>query len=121
MKERRHKFACFYAESGNATESAKRAGYSEKSAYSCGQRLLSYADVREEINRLQDEARKHRIANVIERQAFWSDTMRDTDCEMKDRLKASELLGKVQGDFRDRIELTGNVPVTVYVPTNGRD
>lgn len=34
------KFADFYIECGNATEAAKRAGYSEKTAYSIGQRLL---------------------------------------------------------------------------------
>jgi hypothetical protein len=33
--------------------------------------------------------------------------MWDENAEMKDRLKASELLGKSEGDFLERTEITG--------------
>jgi hypothetical protein len=33
--------------------------------------------------------------------------MRDENAVMRDRLKASELLGKSEGDFLDRAEATG--------------
>ena len=43
-------------------------------------------------------------SDVIERQAFLTATMRGQRYEMKDRLKASELLGGIQGDFVARID-----------------
>ena len=47
------------------------------------------------------------ISNRQQRQQFWSDTMNDTEIDMKDRLRSSELLGKSEKDFVDRVELTG--------------
>ena len=44
------------------------------------------------------------IARRERRQIFWSDTMLDIAAEMKDRLKASELLGRSEKDFVDKIE-----------------
>lgn len=34
--------------------------------------------------------------------------MEDTDAEMKDRIKASELLGKSEGDFINRLDHTSS-------------
>jgi phage terminase small subunit len=46
-----------YLKSWNATEAAKKAGYSEKTAYSSGQRLLKNVEVEKEIqNRLSASA-----------------------------------------------------------------
>jgi hypothetical protein len=45
---------------------------------------------------------------VAERQQFWTAVLRgEESAEMKDRLKASELLGKCQGDFIERVESSG--------------
>ena len=47
MTEQQERFAIEYATSGNATQSAKNAGYSEATAYSQGQRLLKNVEVAE--------------------------------------------------------------------------
>ena len=44
------------------------------------------------------------IADREARQMFWTETMLDGGAAMRDRLKASELLGKSEGDFLDRVE-----------------
>ena len=50
MTEQQEKFAIEYARTGNATQSAKNAGYSEQTAYSQGQRLLKNVEVAERID-----------------------------------------------------------------------
>jgi phage terminase small subunit len=104
MNPRQRAFAEHYAACGNASEAARLAGYSERRARQTGERLLNDSDIWSHIENLQDEARKRRIAGAMERQDFWSRVMRGEvpGAEMPDRLKASELLARCQGDFIDR-------------------
>lgn len=104
MNLRRQQFVIAYAETGNASEAARRAGYSEKTAYSQGEQLLRIPEIQIAIKGLASEKMKPGIATAEERQQFWSSVMQDRDQEMKDRLRASELLGKRQGDFIERSE-----------------
>ena len=92
------------AYSGNATEAAEKAGYSKKTAHSQGQRLLKHVEVAEAIKGREQRESRNRIASRQRRQEFWTDTMENADAEMKDRLRACELLGKSEGDFLDRVE-----------------
>ena len=39
--------------------------------------------------------------------------MKNPELDYKDRLKASELLGKSEGDFLDRVENSGEVKLTI--------
>ena len=52
MNHKRSRFISEYLLSGNATEAARKAGYSRKTAYSQGQRLLKNVEVMNEIKRL---------------------------------------------------------------------
>ena len=53
------------------------------------------------------------IASNIERQNFWMSVMRNENADMKDRLKASELLGKAQQDFAsENISVNNNLLIT---------
>lgn len=90
----------------NATEAAKRAGYSERTAYSQGQRLLKNAEVQAVISAAMSERKNSLIASREQRQEFWTAVMNDSDSAMKDRLKASELLARSEGDFTARLEVT---------------
>lgn len=99
MNERQKRFAEFYAASGNAAEAARLAGYSERTARSQGQRLLTDVDILRYIQELQDKAAAGRIASMVQIRAFWSDTIRDSEARLADRLKASELLAKAAGAF----------------------
>lgn len=48
------------------------------------------------------------IATREKRQELWTKVMNAEGVEMKDRLRASELLGKSEGDFISKIEHSGN-------------
>lgn len=100
MTEKQAKFITEYTKDLNATQAAIRAGYSPKTAYSQGQRLLKNVEVQKIMKERHDEA----IADKEERLKFWSNVMRDNEQDMKHRLKASELLGKAQADFTEKIQ-----------------
>lgn len=65
--------------------------------------------VLEYINEINKKIEKEKIADAKEIQEFWTKTFRDEEVEMKDRIKTSELLAKVQGAFIENINLTGNI------------
>lgn len=121
----------FYKEyliDSNATQAAKRAGYSEKTAYSQGQRLLKHVEGQKYMKELmaekeskliadQDEVLKYLTAVlrgeseseeiVVESTGdFKSEarTMKKAPSE-KDKLKAAELLGKRYSLFKDNMKL----------------
>ena len=85
----------------NATQAAIRAGYSSKTAYSIGQRLLKNVEIQNAMSEHRDEM----IADRDERLKFWTDIMRDDSQDLKHRLRASELLGKAQADFTEKLEM----------------
>ena len=109
MTDKQAKFIAEYSKDFNATQAAIRAGYSPKTAYSIGQRLLKNVEVQQAMN----EHRNQVIADRESRQKFWTDVMKDSNEAMKDRLKASELLGKSECDFIERQEIKGNIQATV--------
>lgn len=55
-------------------------------------------------NRAVSEKLAPLIASREELQAYWTETLRDPDRPDKDRLKASELLGKSFALFTDKVE-----------------
>ena len=61
----------------------------------------------EAIKSRQNKENAPLIANRQDRQAFWSKVMYDEDQIMKNRLKASELLGKSEADFTEIIQHEG--------------
>ena len=95
MNVRQQKFCDYYLQSGNATEAAKKAGYSEKSAYSIGEENLKKPEIKKYLAEHTQRASNARIADANEVLEFWSTTMRDKSVAQKDRLKASELLGRI--------------------------
>lgn len=110
LTERQREFVRFYLGecSYNATEAAKRAGY--KHAQKTSYRLLANAGIQEEIRRVAAKAESKAVSTFEERQKFLTNVMRgeepqDGPADMKDRLKAVELLGKTHGDFVKKVEL----------------
>ena len=93
------------AYTGNATEAARMAGYSQATAYSQGQRLLKNPDVAAAIRAREAERTSETIANREARLKFWTSVMYDETQSTRDRLRASELLAKAEGDFLERVEV----------------
>lgn len=84
------RFAEIYSKTGNATRSAKEAGYSEKTAYSQGSRLLKRGDVQEYL-------RAARLDRTVLAQQTFNEIV-----EVKD--KALKFLADMEasGDSEDR-------------------
>ncbi len=89
----------------NATQAYKTAFPNSNGGWDkLGPRLMGKDGIREEITRLETHAVEEnslKIKTRLQRQAFWSDMMDETDASRMDKLRASELLGKSQADFID--------------------
>lgn len=94
---KQQKFCEYYVKLGNATEAAKRAGYSEKTAYSQGQRMLKNVETRNFIDSLIKRYKSDKTASAEEVLEFFAAVMRDKSEAMKNRLKAAENLAKRYG------------------------
>lgn len=96
---------------GNATEAARKAGYKGNAATlgAVGNENLKKPAIADAIRAREAKRASSTIANRAERQAFWTAMMRDTGASESDRLRASELLGKSEGDFLQRVEHSGDI------------
>ncbi len=92
LKQKR--FCEEYVISGNATEAAIKAGYSEKSARSQGAENLTKPDIRKYIKNLTKQPQNSRIATADEVLIFFSDIMKSSKVAAKDRIRAAENLAK---------------------------
>lgn len=106
LSPKQQKFVEYYAACGNATAAAREAGY--KQPHVLGTKTLENIRVQAALAELTAKVASQRIADVIERQEYWTALMRNQikgDPEMiKIGLKASELLGKAQSDFIAKVE-----------------
>lgn len=115
LNERDKKFADEYIRTGKIIESAIKAGFAESTARDRAAEWLNpnsksaKLSVLEYISEINKKIEKEKIADAKEIQEFWTKTFRDEEVEMKDRIKTSELLAKVQGAFVENINLTGNI------------
>lgn len=75
-------FADEYLKCGNATEAAKKAGYSEQSARQIGAENLSKPSISAYIQERQKQIDDERIASITEIQRFYSSVLRG---EVKDQ------------------------------------
>lgn len=125
MNEKQRRFAEYYASNPNATEAAKAAGYSERTAYSQGQRLLKNVEVRNHIEELQNMLASERIASVEEVKQVWTEFLRSPQEKTANRIKAGELLLKSSGALlpptdEEAEEDADNEGDIIIVPYNGR-
>lgn len=115
LNARDKKFADEYIRTGKIIESAIKAGFAESTARDRAAEWLNpnsksaKTSVLEYISEVNKKIEKEKIADAKEIQEFWTKTFRDEEVEMKDRIKTSELLAKVQGAFVENINLTGNI------------
>lgn len=114
LKPKEFTFAEEWLKTMNATQSAIKAGYSERTAYSAGNRLLKKVEVKQYIDERLAEMQESSIADTNEVMQFLSSTMRGDipdqfglDPALNDRLKAAELLGKRYKMFTDKQEISG--------------
>ena len=101
LNERQKAFADYYIQTGNATEAAIKAGYSEKTAYSIGNENLKKPEISAYIGERMAEQGERRVADANEVIEFYTAVMRGEvkdqfglDASLSDRLKAGDALMK---------------------------
>lgn len=104
-------FCDYYIETGNATESAIRAGYSKKTAAVIGTENLIKPNIKQYIDERLSKIEDERIAKGEEVLQYLTKVMRGQekdqfglDASLQDRTKAAELLGKRYRLFVDKVE-----------------
>ena len=133
LNDKQKAFADYYIESLNATESYKRAyECSYNTARTNGARLLTNANIKKYIDEVMSAKEESRIASQDEILQILTDIARGITEEevvqfsqlgeelrttrkptIKDRMKASELLGKRYRMFVDKAELEITEPITI--------
>jgi phage terminase small subunit len=116
LNARQQKFVDVYA--GNGTDAARKAGYkgTENTLAQCARGLLRNSHIAAAIKARETKEVRPLIADRQARQSFWTEVMKDPDADMKDRLKASELLGKSEADFTENHNHKGAVSIGVVDP-----
>lgn len=118
LTEKQKRFIDYYIETGNATKASELAGYNGKNLNTVGaQNLAKLSNFIQE--RLQ-EKEDSRIASQDEVLQYLTKVMRGEekdqfglDASLQDRTKCAELLGKRYGTFKEKVDVTGNVPVVI--------
>ncbi|MCC0700351.1 terminase small subunit [Clostridioides sp. ZZV15-6383] len=125
LTEKQKRFCDYYIETGNATEAAIRAGYSEKTAKVIGAENLTKPYLKSYIDEKLKEFESNRIADAKEVMEYLTKIVRNEakeevvvvseygpeiikkDVSIRDRNKAAELLGKRYRLFTDKVEVEG--------------
>lgn len=101
MTPKQKKFCEYYIQSGNATDAARKAGYSEKTANRIASENLSKPDIAQYIAERIGDQDKTLVADADEVLQFYSAVMRGEvkdqfglDASLTDRLKAGDSLMK---------------------------
>ena len=109
LNVRQKSFCEYYVASGNATESAINAGYKEKYAGVNADKLLKNSNIQKYIEELQEKAKGNRIMTAIERREFLTSMIKDGAVKDTDRLKALDILNKMDGEYTQKVEVNGNI------------
>lgn len=126
------KFADEYIKTGNAYRSAKSAGYSENYAKGNVIRLLENVSVKAYIDQKMKEIEDSKIADAKEVLELLTSIARGEvteeatllsgngmqelvpkSADIKDRIRAAELIGRRYSLFTDKLELEGNIGAVI--------
>ena len=137
-------FADEYLVDTNATQAAIRAGYSEKTAYSQGQRLLKNVEVQNYIEEQLEKVHNENIADASEVMMYLTSVLRGESMseviviegtgegcsdarrmmkapDEKDKMKAAELLGKRYGLYKDNMNIISAIPIVIHDDLDDED
>nr|DAM59392.1 MAG TPA: Terminase small subunit [Caudoviricetes sp.] len=109
LNARQKAFCEYYVASGNATEAAIKAGYKEKYAGVNADKLLKNTNIQKYIEELQEKATGNRIMTAIERREFLTKLILKEETKDTDRLKALDILNKMDGEYTQKVEVNGNI------------
>ena len=126
------KFADEYIISGNATQAAINAGYSENYAKAQSSKLLENVGIKSYIDERMKKLEEEAIADQAEVLKYLTRVLRDEEKEdvlvnvgnfeqeiqsmkvsAKDKIKAAELLGKRYGSWTDKVDLNSSEGIKI--------
>lgn len=136
LNPRQQAFVDAYCQCPNITQAAIKAGYAARSAKSTGSALMTNPNVQKAIATRMRELQDKSIADTKEILAYMTSVMRGEQTDMvvmnigkgngitaaekvntkvaeKERLKAAEMLAKVNGLFRQELEISGALPIVI--------
>lgn len=120
MNEKQKRFVDAYIQTANASEAARQAGYSSKTAYSIGEENLRKPEIKKAIDARLKEMESARVAETQEVLEHLTAVVRGKITEEvvtnsgkkfvvtvseRDKLKAAEMLLKVHGAFKDKLDV----------------
>lgn len=131
---KQQRFCDEYIISGNATEAAVKAGYSERSASNIGEENLRKPQIKAYIDERLEKLQSEKIASQEEILEFLTAIVRgekteevligvgkgaqsisDIEVSAKERLKAAELLGKRHRMWTDKLDVTATGEIQINV------
>ena len=138
LNERQRKFVDEYILTGNASEAARRAGYSAKTASSIGERLLRNIEIRAALDERIKAASSEKTLTQNQLLEFLSSVVKGEVCDqlamtrlvgkgcsvienleirasVQNRIRAAELLLRIQGAFKE-VEQKNNL-ANLFVET----
>ena len=132
---KQEKFCIEYAKSGNARQAYKKAGYkckNDASVDASASQLLRNPKVKERLAELTEEVKNNAIADIQEMQETLTKIIRQNIEEevimfdpasgiqrekktpaVKEIISAINTLGKMQGAFIEKLDVTGSMPVVI--------
>jgi phage terminase small subunit len=129
LNDRQRLFVKYYIGTLNAAESARRAGYSPKTAKEIGCELLTKPHIAEAVEKgvekkmTKADISAERILDELAKIAFLTPEQLDELKSIKggEKMRALELLGKYHTLFTDRIEQSGEVTINVSLEDDDED
>ena len=143
LTEKQKRFCDYYIETGNATEAAIRAGYSQKTARFIGAENLTKPNIKLYIEQRLKELEDERIADATEVLQYLTSVMRGEMTEtryiavydkdgsfveeregpptVRDRNKAAELLAKRYGLLNENMNINAEMAVKIVDDIDDED
>lgn len=137
---KQQRFADEYIVSGNATQAAKKAGYSKNYAKAQSSKLLENVGIKSYIDERLEALRSERVADQQEVLEFLTSIVRgekkeqtliglgmgeqeitDIDVPANQRIKAAELLGKRYAMWTDKQQIDGELDLSIVVDYGDED
>ena len=109
MTHRQELFIQEYIKTGNATNSAIKAGYSKKTARVIGQENLTKPYIKKKIEELSQKIACKSIMTAKEWQEYLTKLINAADVKVSDKLKALDILNKMTGEYIQKVEVNGEL------------
>ena len=111
MKELQERFCIEFVKSGNASRAYKAAGYkadNDDSVRAAAAKLLTKDNIKKRIAELREKISSSKIMDAEERRELMTKIAKNKKTSNTDRLKAIDLLNKMDGVYINRTQISGD-------------